>query len=126
MIGVGLHAPVRAGEVFVDRGLDVHARALVGAGGFALLAIDDVGAGRGEVPGVEQRRLGLVLDLLDADRLAGIDAGEHARGDIGGEASGDFRAKSAGGLARAGQREGDLALVKSEQTTIPFHHDGGR
>ena len=71
LVGVGVHPPVGAVEVFIDRVGDVDHRLAVAAQLVALLAIDDIGPRRGEMIGRDQRLLDDVLDLLDVRRLLG-------------------------------------------------------
>ncbi|MCY1371133.1 hypothetical protein D9M69_582650 [compost metagenome] len=77
LVGVGVHTPVGAREVFVDRGFHVHQGLAVGAQAGVLLAVDDVGARRLEMVGRDQRLLDHVLHLLDVRRLAAKPVDQH-------------------------------------------------
>lgn len=65
LIGIGLHAPVFAIEVFVHGGGDLYQGLAVTAHAAVLFAVDDVGAHRLEVTGVHQHAFDAVLDEFD-------------------------------------------------------------
>ena len=116
LVGVSVHAPVGAREVFVDGALHIHQRLPVGPQRGVLLTVDDVGARGGQVVGGDQRLLGHVLDLLYRGRLA-MEAVDQHLGDLGGEQRGFFGAVFPRGLARAGQCGADAFCVKRNALT---------
>jgi len=65
LVGIGLHTPVFAVEVFVHRGGDFHQGLAVAAQAAVLFAVDDIGAHGKEVAGVHQYAFDAVLDLFD-------------------------------------------------------------
>ncbi len=75
--------------------------------------------------GTKQRPLHLVLDLLDAHRLA-RGAGEQRGRDVGGEPARPGLVVGARLLARPAQGELDFDLVKGHQPTVALHHREGR
>ncbi len=111
LVGVGVDAPVGAGEVFVDGAFHVHQRLVVGAQGGVAVAVGDVGTGRGQVVGGDQGLLDHVLDLLDARRLA-MEAVDQHLAHLRGQQGGFVGRKFAGGGACALDGEADLAGVK--------------
>ena len=116
LVGIRAHAPVGAREVFVDGAFHIHQRLLVRPQRGVLLAVDDVGARRGQVVGGDQRLLGHVLDLLHRGRLAMKAVDQHL-GDLRGEQRGFFGAIFPRGLARAGQCGADAFCVKRNALT---------
>ena len=116
LIGVGVDAPVLAGQIFVDRSPHIDHAAAVGTQQAVLLAVGDVGTRRFEMAGLDQHGLGFVLDALDVRHAAG-----QPRGDTLCQVLRTHDVELAGGDTRACQRVGDLADL--ERRALAFALD---
>ena len=124
LVGVGVHPPVGAREVFVDGALHVHQRLRVGPQRGAALAVGHVGARGGHVARGNERLLHHVLNLLDVRRAARPAVGQHAARLIGQE-RGLRIAELARGRARAGNGRADAAGVKNSALAVALDDGSG-
>jgi len=120
LVGVGLHPPVAAVEVVVDRGGHVHQRLLRPAQLGVLFAVDDVGARGGHVVGADQHLLDHVLDLLDRRRLAGEAVAQHLDR-LDRQQFGFISTEGTGCLAGALDRRADAGAVERYRRPIAGH-----
>ncbi|MPM85041.1 hypothetical protein SDC9_132118 [bioreactor metagenome] len=112
LVGVGVHTPIGAREVFVDGAFHVHQRLPVGPQRGVALAVGHVGARGLQVVGGDQRLLHHVLNLLDGRRLAAEAVDQHLGG-LGRQQLRFLLAELAGGAA--GARDGRANAVRVER-----------
>ena len=123
LIGIGIHPPVGAFQIFADRAFDIDHHPAVLAQAGVLLAVDRIGAGGGDMGGIGQNRLDGVLDRLD---IGGAGGGlqrqpvEHRLRQPPGLGGAEFAA----GIARPRQRRKDAAGVKGHKRAIAAAHGG--
>jgi hypothetical protein len=125
LVGVGVDAPVALLQVLLHRRLDVDQRTARVAQLAVLVAVDGVGAQRAPVAGVEQRRLDLVLDLLDVRRHR-AERGQPRQHPLPRQALGLGAVELAAGDAGARDRAGDLGAVERLDAAVALDDVAGQ
>jgi len=125
LVRVGGHPPVGPVQVLVHRGRHVHQGPAVLAQALVLLAVDDVGAGRGQVVGADQGLLDHVLDALDLRNAARESPVGKDLDHLGREQARLVRAVLARGRARPGDGRLDTDGVEGHLGAVALAHAHG-